>query len=240
LETTRVLRWLAKHDQRLQKNYLEETQRFSKLEVQSSSRRASLDRLIQTARDARDTLASRRTARAEMLDSIMRAPKASRRLAKERSLARRELAATVLRLQPAAPQRAKFSNNRGTLPWPAAGKVSTRFGQRVELSFGTQTSHHGIDIRATSGEAARGIASGRVAYADWLAGYGQVVILDHGEDYHSIYAHLSKVHVEAGDMVTQGASVGTVGDTGSTRGTVLYLEIRQKGQPIDPIRWLRH
>ena len=132
-----------------------------------------------------------------------------------------------------------FARNRGHLPWPAAGGLRVAFGQRVELAFGTVTSHNGWDIGARAGSRVQAVAPGQVVYAGWLRGYGQMVIVDHGDGYHSVAAHLASIDAQVGDAVTAGQWIGTVGDTGSLRGTVLYFEIRHKGVPVDPRAWLK-
>ena len=78
-----------------------------------------------------------------------------------------------------------------------------------------------------------------MVFADWLRGYGRVVILDHGGQYHTLCAHLASVAVAVDDHVETGTKLGTVGDTGSMRGTVLYFEVRHHGLPEDPAAWLR-
>ncbi len=132
-----------------------------------------------------------------------------------------------------------FVPNKHRLPWPATGPVRVAFGQRIELAFGTVTSHNGWDIAADAGAPVQAVAAGQVVYAGWLRGYGQMVIIDHGAGYHSVAAHLASVDTQVGDSVTPGVQIGTVGDTGSLRGTVLYFEIRYHGKPVDPREWLR-
>ena len=78
-----------------------------------------------------------------------------------------------------------------------------------------------------------------IAFAGWLKGYGQLVIIDHGDHRHSLVGHLGRIDVSVGDAVQQGTAIGTVGDTGSLRGTVLYFEIRKRGVAVNPTAWLR-
>ena len=78
-----------------------------------------------------------------------------------------------------------------------------------------------------------------MAFADWQPGYGQVIIVDHERGYHSVVAHLKEIKVKVGQPVSQLQPIGTVGDTGSTKGTQLYFEIRKNGRPQDPQDWLR-
>lgn len=152
----------------------------------------------------------------------------------------------VGRLPPGAAARVQVSGmdrgfvpNKHRLPWPATGPVRVAYGQRIELAFGTVTSHNGWDIAAAAGAPVQAVAAGQVVYAGWLRGYGQLVIIDHGDGYHSVAAHLASVDTQVGESVVPGAQIGTVGDTGSLRGTVLYFEIRYQGKPVDPREWLR-
>lgn len=124
------------------------------------------------------------------------------------------------------------------LPWPSDGRVRARFGDRVDLAFGTVTRHHGIDIAARAGTRVRAVARGTVVYADWLPGFGQTIIVAHPYAVHSVHAHLQRMHVRVGQGVDAQESLGLVGDTGSHRGSVLYFELRKEGQPQDPLRWL--
>jgi septal ring factor EnvC (AmiA/AmiB activator) len=84
----------------------------------------------------------------------------------------------------------------------------------------------------------RAVAAGTVRYAGRFQGYGNLVILDHGDDYFTVSAHLDEIAVEVGDAVEAGAVVGTAGETGSLRGPVLYFEVRHGSEALDPARWL--
>jgi len=128
---------------------------------------------------------------------------------------------------------------KGHLPWPAEGKVAVPFGSIRHPRFGTLTPHPGIDIAVAPGTAVRPIFGGRVVYAEWFRGYGQTVIVDHGGGTTSIYAHLKYPRVELGDRVDPEDSLGPSGSTGSLRGPLLYLEIRHRGETVDPLEWLR-
>lgn len=129
--------------------------------------------------------------------------------------------------------------NKGQLPWPAVGPLRIGFGDRTDLAYGTVTAHHGWDIGAPHGTSVQAIAAGHVVFADWLRGYGQVVIVDHDQGFHAVVAHLSQVDVRAGEKIEAGRVLGAVGDTGSLRGSVLYFELRHRGTPVDPKAWLR-
>ena len=108
----------------------------------------------------------------------------------------------------------------------------------VDPRFRTVTVQKGVDIAARRGEEVLAVAPGRVVHAGWFKGYGNLVIVDHGEGFHTLVAHLASMTAAAGEDVEAGATLGTVGDTGSLKGAYLYFEIREHGKPLDPKAWL--
>ena len=130
--------------------------------------------------------------------------------------------------------------HRGRLAWPAEGRVVASFGAMVHPRFGTKTFRNGIDIAVSEGASFTAVATGHVVYAGWFRGYGNLVILDHGFEYFTLYAHAADIRVGEGDEVKQGQVLGTIGDTGSLAGGPrLYFEVRHQGKPQDPADWLR-
>ena len=169
---------------------------------------------------------------------------ATRRLeALVRSLARRPPTQRALtRTAPVAPPRGPavgLGRERGQLPWPADGRIVADFGPQTHPRFGTETLRSGIDIGAPEGAPIRAVAAGSVAYRGWLKGYGNLVVLDHGDGYHTLYAHAAQTLVDEGDQVKAGELIGRVGDTGSVEGPRLYFEVRYQGRAEDPQLWLR-
>ncbi len=139
----------------------------------------------------------------------------------------------------AEPPAIGFGTLRGMLPWPADGRIVGAFGEQVHPRFGTRTFKRGIDIEAGEGTGIASVAAGHVVYTDWFKGYGNLIILDHGNDYYTLYAHAAEIRVREGEDVRQGQIIGTVGDTGSLAGPRLYFEVRYQGRPQDPAEWLR-
>ncbi len=127
-----------------------------------------------------------------------------------------------------------MQTRRGRLPWPAPGKLLDAFGSAGP--DGRRSS--GVLIGAASGSEVHAIAHGRVAYADWLRGYGLIVIVDHGEGWMSLYAHQEALLREVGDWVDGGDVLGTAGASGGQSRAGLYFELRHDGRPVDPVRWL--
>jgi septal ring factor EnvC (AmiA/AmiB activator) len=132
-----------------------------------------------------------------------------------------------------------FGALRGRLPWPTDGRIVSAYGAQVHPRFGTRTYRNGVDIEAVEGTDVAAVFAGTVVYTGWFKGYGNLIILDHGSDYYTLYAHVAEIRVKEGDDVRQGQRIGTVGDTGSLAGPRLYFEVRYQGKPQDPEQWLR-
>jgi septal ring factor EnvC (AmiA/AmiB activator) len=132
-----------------------------------------------------------------------------------------------------------FGLLRGRLPWPTDGRVVSAFGAQVHPRFGTRTFRNGVDIEAVEGRDVAAVFAGHVVYTGWFKGYGNLIILDHDNEYYTLYAHVADILVKEGDDVKQGQRIGTVGDTGSLEGPRLYFEVRYQGKPQNPEQWLR-
>ena len=128
---------------------------------------------------------------------------------------------------------------RGALSPPVDAAITQRFGRVLDPEFQTETFRSGVDFAAQAGLPVRSVARGLVRFAGWFRGYGRIVIIDHGDAYHTVSGHLDEIHVKVDDVVVAGQSIGTVGETGSLSGPSLYFELRQKGSPIDPAPWLQ-
>jgi murein hydrolase activator len=127
---------------------------------------------------------------------------------------------------------------KGGLPWPADGTVITFFGRQKHPTFNTYVQRRGIEIKTTDGSAIHAVMPGNVVYADWLKGYGLVIILDHANGFFSLYAHASKILTSVGAQVGSGQAIGETGDTGMTGENTLYFELREGAEPVDPLQWL--
>jgi murein hydrolase activator len=150
--------------------------------------------------------------------------------------------------QPAEPQappgertidtNSRFSKLRGQLGWPLTGKLVSTYGKIKHPMFDTYTFNKGIGIGAPAGSDFRVIEGGEVLYAEWFKGYGNLLIVDHGDSYYSLYAHASELLVRVGDRVKRQQVVGRTGEGGSLNGPALYFEIRHHGKPENPLEWL--
>ncbi|MBI3015217.1 MAG: peptidoglycan DD-metalloendopeptidase family protein [Candidatus Tectomicrobia bacterium] len=143
-------------------------------------------------------------------------------------------------LRPRNGQRGKTEPvGRGTLPWPVSGEVSAFFGKTLHPKYDVYTFNKGIDIAAASGSSIRTVAGGEVLYANELKGYGNILIIDHGNSLYSIYGHLAQILVKVGDQVSGGQPIARLGHGNSESDPTLYFEIRRQGKPEDPLNWLK-
>ncbi|MHB8054938.1 MAG: murein hydrolase activator EnvC family protein [Candidatus Aminicenantales bacterium] len=133
-----------------------------------------------------------------------------------------------------------FAQTKGSLAWPVSGKITQNYGLQLG-SFNTKTQNNGIEITPPAGSdlTIKAIHSGKVVYADFFPSYGNLLILDHGGGYHSLYGHCAEFLVHNGDIVTPGTPLAVAGDTASPSGVSLYFEIRYLTKPVDPLLWLR-
>jgi septal ring factor EnvC (AmiA/AmiB activator) len=128
-----------------------------------------------------------------------------------------------------------FGEHRGRLTWPVAGTLLQDFGQpRV----GGKLTWNGVVLAAPRGREVRSVYHGRIAFADWLAGLGLLVIVDHGDSYMTLYGYNETIVKNAGDWVAPGDVIATVGDSGGQAQPALYFEIRKGKQPVNPRRWV--
>lgn len=129
-----------------------------------------------------------------------------------------------------------FLQLKGKLMWPTRGKLLVSFGTR---RAGGRLKWNGVLIRANEGLEVHAVSHGRVAYADWLRGYGLLMIIDHGNGYMSLYGHNQALYKETGEWVEAGEVIASVGKSGGQNQAGLYFEIRHNGKPTDPARWCR-
>jgi septal ring factor EnvC (AmiA/AmiB activator) len=129
---------------------------------------------------------------------------------------------------------------RGKLPWPLEGRVITAYGFERHPDFKTVVMNKGVEIAPAAGRSLiLAIHAGKVVYADYFQGYGNLLIIDHGMTYYTLYGHCAEFLAAVGDMVRAGQPVAVVGDSGSLKGECLYFELRYKTKALDPLQWLK-
>lgn len=128
---------------------------------------------------------------------------------------------------------------RGKLSLPVRGTVVDRFGRHKHPDFDSFTVSNGISVSAPAGTPIRAVYDGEVIFADYFKGYGNMIIVDHGDGFFSLYAHASSVAKRVGAKVSRNDVLASVGEVDSSKGPILYFEIRYQGKPVDPSPWFR-
>ena len=204
-----------------------------------------VDRTTRQTSSENKRLASQRAARQQTLEEIQ-----TQREAYEAAAAQLERDATALkrliarleqkRTTAPVPYSGDFARGQGQLDWPARGEIVGRFGLEKHPRFNVVTPNNGIDIAIPVGTSVNAVAKGRVDYtSDDYASYGEIVIVNHGDSYYTLYAHLSEIAVAVGQDVTAGQTIGRSGDTGSLKGAILHFEVRRGGTALNPEDWLQ-
>ncbi|MBI3493865.1 MAG: peptidoglycan DD-metalloendopeptidase family protein, partial [Acidobacteria bacterium] len=233
-QATRTVAVLAKLDRERVANHQRTLAALEASRTALESRERQLVSARDAAKQAAVALDRAAQARTALVRDIDRQRDLNAQLAGELQAAQQKLQAQLRDLANgiavAEPAGLPLRPFRGDLEWPVAGRVQRRFGRGSES--------HGMEIAAADGAETHAVHGGVVAFAGAFAGYGNLVILEHGPQTYSLYGDLLDVAVKKGDHVERGRLVGTAGPTPSGT-TGLYFELRIDGQPVDPLQWLR-
>jgi len=221
-----------RHDQAALESLLEELN-TSKAEKRASQ--IALNRRI-------ETLAAEQRRRTELLKTIRSEKELKRAALQALKQAARELDSTIENLEQArtAPedQTYAFQDLKGLLSWPVKGRIVSFYGPYRDEKTDVINFQSGINIKAERGEPIRAVSDGHTIFANWFKGFGNMLIIDHGNHYYTVYAHLEEVFKVKGDRVEKNEVIATVGDSGSLSGPGLHFEIRHHGKPVDPLDWI--
>ncbi|HEX9285346.1 MAG TPA: peptidoglycan DD-metalloendopeptidase family protein, partial [Nitrospirales bacterium] len=242
-----ALRWLSRREFQLVEGYRDDRARLESTEARLLQARGELQgyrqeiaaklAAVKEERTKKDRLLARvRSEKVMYVKAVDELEKSAQRiegLLRDFEARRKTTAAT--RMLPSGEGLARF---KGRLGWPTEGDVVAFFGRQKHQKFDTYVQRKGIEIRANQGTVIWSVADGVVAFADWMRGYGLLMIVDHGEGFFSLYAHASKLLVNVGETVRSHQPIGEIGDTGLTGESTLYFELRQRGEAVDPLTWL--
>lgn len=132
-----------------------------------------------------------------------------------------------------------FAALKGKLPWPVEGSVVIPYGSQRDPEFNTPVFRSGTFIESRADSTARAVHDGVVVFAEWFKGYGQLVIINHGDGYHSLYGSLSEIFARVGDIIKSKQAIGRTGMSGLINLPGLYFELRYRGKPLNPLQWLQ-
>ncbi len=242
--------------------YLQSTVAFDRELVQQLNEQATRQETLtqELARKRQDVDAQRREL-ADLKEAVQKDAQKKRELLasvreekESRQRALKDLEQAALRLQKMIEELARRSAGksskevpagsgletmRGKLEWPVKGQVIGGFGKTKHHEFSTEVFRKGLEFEAPVGEEIRAVEKGKIVFADRFSGYGKMLIIDHGDRYYTVYAHLSDFLKKSGDSVKRGEAVALVGDSESLVGSKLYFEMRKDGRSIDPTPWFQ-
>lgn len=216
--------------------------RLERLEQQIREQRRDLEGLRANQREQKAALETSRARRGELLASLNREVRdQSQRMERLRADEKRleqliEELKTVLPDPPLPSGTTRFAKLRGRLPLPTRGGILARYGAQKNVG---NLKWRGLLIGGREGQNVISVYRGRVVFADWLRGFGLLLILDHGDGYMTLYGHNQSLHKGVGDRVEAGEVIASLGNTGDMAQPGLYFEIRQNGEPRDPLIWCR-
>jgi septal ring factor EnvC (AmiA/AmiB activator) len=244
----RYLRAIAERDAAVIREYGSALQRFSaRYDEIAAQQREILERQKNVAR-RQGELRKQKHQKAELLTSVREEKGVYEQTLRELEESSASLwgmirkdeqarGGNTVRTEPQTPPQAEQAPD-GAYVWPVRGRILTHFGMQKHPQFGTMIFRRGIEIEAKEGQPVRAMDAGRVRYADWYKGYGDLVIVEHANGLYSLYGNLASLNVKKDDFVEKGAVVGQAGETNSVKGAKLYFEVRRNGKAQDPMRWL--
>lgn len=242
----RYLEATLAYDRALVDRLSDEAARQKTLTEEMEQKRQEAGRQKKALTAIQESIRADRRQKAVMLAGLRREKESRQRALKELEQAAQRLQKMMdeLARRPAAPSKDQpagtgFEALRGKLDYPVRGAVKAAFGRTQHPEFSAEMFRKGIDIEAPLGEEVRAVEGGKVLFADRFSGYGRMLVIDHGQRYYTVYAHLAELYKKAGDPVRRGEPIAQVGDTDSLAGARLYFEIRKDGRPIDPTPWFR-
>ncbi|TNF34104.1 MAG: hypothetical protein EP315_07670 [Gammaproteobacteria bacterium] len=222
-------------------DYLENIRHKQTLEADITATTRELEALARKQLDQKEELSGFRNDRKRLLARLNKDIESQQLTLKDLENSRNRIEKLLMSLGelladiPAAPDTQQpFSRLKGKLPWPTKGSIAADFGSSRHQG---DLKWNGVLINAAYGTPVRVITHGRVAFADWLQGFGFITIIDHNDGYMSLYGHNQAQYKQAGDWVEAGEVIATVGDSGGQENTGLYFEIRYQGKPVNPAQW---
>jgi len=244
LSESKNLTLLAQYQDEVISDYLNTLAQLKAAEEKQKRKTEELSQLIQKARRKRRELEEQERNNRNLIREIGRNKKAHTQTIQELKERAEQLEILIRKLVkegrvfpfPFIP----LYEKKGRLPWPIGGEIITKFGRQRHPVFRTVTVNNGIEISPRGSEVIiKSIHSGKVVYADYFKGYGNLIIIDHGMTYYSLYGHCEEFLVEKGDLIKVEQPIAVVGDFGSLKGISLYFEIRFKRKPLSPLQWLK-
>jgi len=235
---------LAQYQEKIISNYMENLNQLETAEKELQAKKKEASRLIKNAEQKRKELQAQERKNRDLITEIKKNKKLHLQTLEELKVRAQQLLILIEKLlkeEISVPiNLIPLYEKKGKLPWPIEGKVTTEFGLQRHPQFNTTTMNNGIEISPRKNYViVRSIHPGKVVYSDYFQGYGNLIIIDHGMSYYTLYGHCSDILVKKGALVKAEQPIALVGDIGSFEGDSVYFEIRFKTKPLNPLQWLK-
>ncbi|MDP9361021.1 MAG: peptidoglycan DD-metalloendopeptidase family protein [Acidobacteriota bacterium] len=237
-----MLSFLVSHDARAVARFQGTREQLRARYADLADRQRRLAGVRRLVEDRQRAMATARAAKQRMLQSLKsEGSQSEQKLAELEEKAKRleHLLNVLARQNGAAPAATDIRTVQGALAWPVQGKIIERFGKQRNAKFSTVTFNNGLKIAAAPGVEVHSVFAGTVLFSQWFKGYGNLVILDHGNRVFSLYGNLKSPAVAVGDRVNAGQALAGAGESEDAHSGFLYFEVRQDNKPEDPQKWLR-
>ena len=242
VQAVSMLSFLVSRDSRAVSRFQIAGEQLRLRNAELAERRQKLAGVRVVVERRRQEMASARGKKERMLASLTsEASQSEQKLAELEEKAKRleHLLDVLARQKGTAAAAIDIRSVQGALAWPVQGKIIEHFGKQLNAKFSTVTFSNGLKIAAAPGVEVRSVFAGTVLFSQWFKGYGNLVILDHGNRVFSLYGNLKSPAVAVGDHVNAGQAIAGVGESEGAHSGYLYFEIRQDNKPEDPQKWLR-
>lgn len=240
MKSWKCLEYITLYENRLLNTYRDNLKDFHEKEKQLMILKAELVKNEERVRSQETDLAGKKKDKEDLLASVRKEKSSYGKMLKELKEASKRLLEVIREAEKTDTYHAKgFSRLKGTLPWPVEGKLAIPYGSQRDPQFNTPVFRSGIFIQTGEGLYAKAVHTGKVVFAEWFKGYGQLMIVNHGDGYHTLYGSLSEIFSKVGDIINVGQIIGRVGNSGILNAPGLYFELRYKGKPLDPLQWLK-
>lgn len=241
MRSGKSLQYIAVYEHRVMNTYKENLEVLHEKERQLMTLRTELMKNKEKVKAEEASLAEKKKNKEMLLASVKKEKSSYTKMLKELKDASKKLLEIIRESEKADAFSAKgFSRLKGKLPWPVEGKVAIPYGSQKDPQFSTPIFRSGAYIQSGADSFAKAVYNGRVVFAEWFKGYGQLVIVNHGDGYHTLYGSLSEIFAKVGDIIKVKQVIGRVGSSGILNAPGLYFELRYKGKPLDPLQWLKN
>ena len=238
-QNLKYMNLIAQHDAQLLRKYKSQYEKIEKDKRSLYVVRAKLVGLEKNAKYKKDEIVKTKKEKSVLLKKIKKKKYFYKKVRKELVVASSNLNDLIdkLLVKIVSGEGLDISDKKGRLNMPLDGRILNKFGKKRVKEYDSYIVYNGINVKAKKGSKVKAVFDGTVLYTGELEGYGNLVIIGHGKEFHSLYGHLDTIKVSTETVVKTGEIIALSGDSGSLEGETLYFELRKSGKPIKPNPW---